>query len=385
MQATNGHQWTYASRIDRVTASPGFISMTALTFTVPFFYSAKYVPPRKRNAVEATFAKTMEITIPNLNSMEAPVVATVTRDDGIRRVTREFVAYDGRYFTASKDNWHFPDPDTVDVGDFDASYLNLHPEREMAGFAAGKYAEAPDGPILCIENCYQEEYFEETLEARRQEVRDAAAKLIFVDGKLMGECQLPLIKARIVYSSGRHDRITIDVGERDEKIGSHGAHFMIDSLASALAWAKDRQARERDAEVQNNLEVEIHDPGLMPRNTLFAEEAVRVVQFIMKRDFKYKDQTDEFLLKFMVARRALKACLHEKSDENIAAMLETFTEMYVQYGIDEAVRLRRYNSSFDLDGDLDFVALSGITVAWENRPVQGETLELPSPEPMKPR
>lgn len=344
------------------------IDMTSLTFNVPYFYAASYRPPRKQKAIDGTFAGAMDIEIESVTSMEAPVVATITRDDGINRVSREFVAYEGSYYTSQNGSWWRENQEEISIAQFDASHLELHPERSIAHFNAGDYSETPDGAILCVEGRYNPDNFEAAIETKKDEVRAAAAKLLFVNGILLKQCDLPTIRAKIEYRSTRYP-ISIDLGKRDETLGSHGAVFALDQLAAAEAWAADRQRREPVAEVDNYLSVEIHQPHLMPENTIFADEAISVVEFVMSRNIDLKEQSDEYLLKFVEARKALKNAIADRSDDNITTMLETWIDLYRQYGVDEEIRCRRYSMSFDIEDQLDYKALMGISIAWENRPI----------------
>jgi hypothetical protein len=101
------------------------------------------------------------------------------------------------------------------------------------------------------------------------------------------------------------------------------------------------------------------------------------VKFILDKDSAdLKEQSDEYLTNFMVARRAYRTACSERSEEAMTEMLEAWKIFLEGYAVEENERRMRYNSSYDLEDDICYKALMGVCVVWENRPIMDETSDI---------
>lgn len=350
--------------------------MTAIRFEVPYFFDATYVPPRKRNPVKSVFGGTMPIEIESLSSDEAPVAVTITRDDGVDTWTRDIRAFNGKFYSDAKDfNWRAAQ-ETVSVDEFQPVHLEIYDTDDLEVYEAGNLTETPEGEFYSIEGYYDEERQGAAIESKKDAIVDAASKVIFVDGRLHRQCALPTISARIEYRT-HLDPISIDLGRSNEETGAHGMMFSIEDHAAALSWARDRHSRERGAEIYDYISIEVHHAHLLPREDVIVDEALRVVKFILDKDSAdLKEQSDEYLTNFMVARRAYRTACSKRSEEAVTEMLEVWKIFREGYAVEENERRMRYSSSYDLEDDIYYKALMGVSAVWENRPIMDETSDM---------
>ncbi|MBY3151091.1 hypothetical protein HFO56_01530 [Rhizobium laguerreae] len=338
--------------------------MPTIEFDVPYFFEAQYVPKGKRKEVPGTFGGPMKIEIECATSAEAALVLTVTGNEGFRdRFERNFVEFEGEYFERSTADTE------IRIADFSAADLRLHHTADLAKFAAGAITEKPDGEFYSVEGCYDEAGGRAAIEAKKEEVREIARTLIFVDGILHRRAQLPTINASIEYRMSAKDVISIRLGETDEKAGAHSMTFDIGDLASAETWANDRAQRERDAAVYRDVEVDVHLPHLLPKTDIMAREMIRIGQFLIDDDIDLKKQSDEVIAQWTVARRAFNAAATSLDEDAITEMLETWQKFYEVYEVCENANRSRYHSSYRAADDIRYKALMGANVIWENRPI----------------
>ena len=342
--------------------------MSTVTFSVPYFFDATYVPKGKRKSVGAMFGRMMDVEIESVSSDEAPVAVTLTRDDGIEVVVRDYVAYEGKFYSKETGSFWRSSREDVHIDGFGPRNLECYASRALDRLGNGEVNDEPDGEFYSIGNHVNPEHWDEVIERARDEIREAASRVVFVDGILHRRTELPTIVARISYT-GRVNRIAIDIGELEAGFGAHGSVFNLDEKGAAVAWSEDRQSREHACEIDDYLTVEVYEPALIPDTTLRADEALRVVGFLLAREIDLKEQTDEYLMAFVRARRAYNAARAEPTDDTVGEMFDAWEALYRQFALDEAPRRARYSSSFDLEDDLDFKALMGQRKAWEDRPI----------------
>lgn len=347
--------------------------MPTVQFTVPYFFDATYVPPGKRKPVGGMFYGTMQIEIENVTSLEAPVAVAVTRDDGIDSLSRDFHAYEGSFYCSQTGlHWHSNAPE-VSIDQFGPEHLDHYPERRLASFNQGKLLEKPAGEFFSIFGRVNPEFWDELIEHEKEAIRTAAANLLFVDGRLLRKGALPTILTQIEYRMSSKDRITVDIGKATDTTGVHGMMFAIDELTSAVAWAEDRLSREHHGVVDNYLTVEVQQSHLLPREPILVNEVLRLGRFLFSRDINLKDASDAYLLDFIQARGSLNRAIEDPSDDNLTLMLEAWQALYQRHGAEEDQRRKKYGSSYNVDGDIDYMALMGTMAAWENRPIFAET------------
>lgn len=338
--------------------------MPTIEFDVPYFFDAQYVPKGKRKEVPGTFGGLMKIEIECATSAEAALAVTVTGNDGFRdRFERNFVEFDGQYFERST-----ADTETR-IADFTADNLRLHNSYNLAKFADGNIAEQPDGEFYSIEGYYDEERGRAAIEAKKEQVREAARSLIFVDGILHRRAELPTIKASIEYRMTTQDVISVRLGESDERSGAHSMMFGVGDLASAETWANDRAQGEDNAVIYKDVDVDVHLPHLLPKTDIMAREMIRIGQFLIEDDIDFKKQSDEVITHWMVARRAFNAAVTSLDEDAITEMLETWQKFYEVYEVCENAVRSRYHSSYRASDDIRYKALMGAYAIWENRPI----------------
>lgn len=338
--------------------------MPTIEFDVPYFFEAQYVPRGKRKQVPGTFGGPMKIEVESATSAEAALVVTVAGNDGFRdRFERMFVEFDGEFFARST-----ADPE-VSIADFSADCLNLHNGHDLAGFDEGRITEQPDGEFYSIEGYYDEERGRAAVEARKEQVREAARSLIFVDGILHRRAPLPTIKASVEYRMSNNDVINVRLGATDEKSGGHAMMFGIGDLVSAETWASDRVQRERNAVIYKDIDVDVHLPHLLPKTDILAREMIRIGQFQLDDNIDLKKQSDDVITQWMVARRAFNAAAASSDEDAITEMLETWQKFYEVYEVSENAVRSRYSSSYRASDDIRYKALMGAFEIWENRPI----------------
>jgi hypothetical protein len=341
--------------------------MPTIEFDVPYFFEAMFVPKGKRKPIQGTFGGPMKIEIECPTSAEAALAVKVVGNDGFRdRFERNFVEFEGEFFSRRTD-----EPE-VRISDFSAGNLNLLNDYDIAMFNNGGIAETPDGEFYTIEGQYDEERGRAAIEAKKEEVREAARELIFVDGVLHRRTKLPTIIAHVEYRFPA--AISVRLGETDEKSGAHSMMFSIGDLASADAWAADRQMRERESTIYKDIDVEVHLPHLLPKSDIMAREMIRIGQFLLDDDLKLKKQPDEVIIEWMKARRAFNAAITSMGEDAITEMLEAWREFYEVYEVHENEDRKRYQSSRRVSDDIRYKAIMGARSIWENRPIMNDDL-----------
>lgn len=340
--------------------------MPTIEFDVPYFFEAQYVPKGKRKPVPGTFGGPMKIEVECATSAEAALVVTVAENDGFRdRFERMFVEFDGEFFARST-----AEPE-IRIADFSADCLNLHNSYDLAKYDGGGITEQPDGEFYSIEGYYDEERGRAEVEARKEQIREAARSIIFVDGILHRRAQLPTIKASIEYRMSGNDVISVRLGATDENSGAHAMMFGIGELASAESWAHDRGQREPHGRtvLYKDIDVVVHLPHLLPKTHVMAREMIRIGRFLLDDDMDLKKQDDEVITQWMVARRAFNAAAASLDEDAITEMLETWQKFYEVYEVSENAARSRYHSSYRASDDIRYKALMGASEIWENRPI----------------
>lgn len=336
--------------------------MPTIEFDVPYFFDAMYVPKGKRKPVLGIFGGPMKIEIECATSAEAALAVTVAGNDGFPdRSERNFVEFEGEFYSCRTDE------PAVKISEFSAGHLNLHNDRDIAKFESGGITETPDGEFYSVEGHHDEERGRAAVEAKKEEVRAAARELIFVDGVLHRRTTLPTIKASVEYRFPAV--INIRLGETDEKSGAHSMMFAIGDLASAEAWAADRQMRERNSSVYTDIDVHVHLPHLLPKSDIMAREMIRIGRFVLDDDIKLMAQPDEVITYWMAARRAFNSAAASRDDDSITEMLEAWQRFYGVYEVHENAVRSRYHSSYRASEDIHYKALMGAYAIWENRPI----------------
>ncbi len=341
--------------------------MPTIEFDVPYFFEAQYVPRGKRKPVPGTFGGSMKIEVESATSAEAALVVTVAGNDGFRdRFECNYVEFDGEFFARKSS-----DPE-IRIADFSGGCLNLHNDYDLAKYAQGGITEQPDGEFYAIEGYYDEERGRAAIEARKEQVREAARAIIFVDGVLHRRAKLPTIKAGIEYRMTTQNVISVRLGATDETSGAHAMMFGIGDLASAEAWVNDRAQREHDSATYKDIDVVVHLPHLLPKTDIMAREMIRIGQFQLADDMDLKKQDDEVITQWMVARRAFNAAAASLDEDAITEMLETWQKFYEVYEVSENAARSRYHSSYRASDDIRYKALMGAFEIWENRPILRE-------------
>ncbi|MCV9963637.1 hypothetical protein OIU34_17190 [Pararhizobium sp. BT-229] len=351
--------------------------MPTIEFEVPYLFEATFVPRGKRKPVDGTFGGLMKVEIECATSAEAALVVTVTGNDGFRdRFERKIVEFDGGFFERSTAD------DEVRIADFSASCLNHYNSYDLARFEAGTITERPDGEFYSIEGNYHEERGWAAVEAKKDEVREAAKSVLFVDGVLHRRTTLPTIKAGIEYRMRGSNVIHVRLGESDERTGAHGMMFAIGELTAADAWAQDRVAREpQETVIYKDIDVEVHLPHLLPKTDIMKSEMIRIGQFLLDHDIDLKKQSNAVILHWIAARDALHDAVITRDEVEITHMLETWEKFYKVYAVSENERCNSFNSSFDLDDDIHYKALMGATEVWENRLILDPETTFGTPSP----
>lgn len=342
-----------------------------VTFDIPYFFDAEYVPRGKRKPLEAMFGGTIPVEFESLSSEEAPIAVTVTRNDSFSSVTRDFVAFEGSFYNPHKGSFWRGQDEVVTVHEFTPKHIGHHADRALGRYNAGQVPELPpeEGSFYTVGGRHNSDHWNDVIEDAKEEVRRSAANVIFVDGVLHYKCELPTILSSISYRMGTRDVVQVDLGKSDENTGAHGAMFTISELASAMAWARDRQAREPESVLYEYVTVDVHQPHLLPVTDVTSSEAVRLCSFLFERIDKLEKKSDAYLMDFMAARRALKAARAEATEETVSAMLDAWEDLYRNEAPREEARCRGFGSSYRLDDDIYFKALMGMRAAWEDRPV----------------
>lgn len=343
--------------------------MPTIESDVPYFFEAQYVPRGKRKPVPGTFGGSMKIEVESATSAEAALVVTVAGNDGFRdRFECNYVEFDGEFFARKSS-----DPE-IRIADFSGGCLNLHNDYDLAKYAQGGITEQPDGEFYAIEGYYDEERGRAAIEVRKEQVREAARSLIFVDGILHRRSPLPTIKASIEYRMSGNDVVSVRLGQTDERSGAHAMMFGIGDLASAETWANDRIQREPDgrAVIYKDIDVDVHLPHLLPKTDILAREMIRIGRFQLDDEIDLKKQDDEVIIQWMAARRAFNAAAASLDEYAITEMLEAWQRFYEVYEVSENAVRSRYNSSYRASGDIRYKALMGAFEMWENRPILRE-------------
>lgn len=350
--------------------------MPTIEFDVPYIFEATYVPRGKRKPVNGTFGGLMKVEIECATSAEAALAVTITGNDGFRdRFERNIVEFDGGFFERSNaDN-------EVRIADFSASCLNHYNSYDLARFEDGKLTEQPDGEFYSIEGHYHEERGRAAIEAKKDEVREAAKSVLFVDGVLHRRTNLPTITAAIEYRMMGNNVIHIRFGESDERTGAHGMMFGIGELAAADAWAQDRAARERETVIYKDVGVEVHLPHLLPKTDILTGEVIRIGKFLLDHDIDLKKQSNAVILHWIAARDAFHDAVGTREEVEITHMLETWEKFYKVFAVSESERCSRFGSSFDLEDDIHYKALMGAVEVWENRPILDPETTFGTPSP----
>jgi hypothetical protein len=338
--------------------------MPTIEFDVPYFFEAQYVPKGKRKPVPGKFGGLMKVEIECATSAEAVLAVTVSGNDGFRdRFECMYVEFDGEFFARKTS-----DPE-VRIAAFTADHLNVHNCYDIARFNNGGISEQPDGEFYSIEGYYDDKRGQAAIEARREQVREAARSIIFVDGTLHRRSQLPTIKSSIEYRMSGNDVIHIALGQTDENSGGHAMMFGIGDLASAEAWANDRAEREPDTVIYKDIAVDIHMPHLLPRSDILAREMIRVGQFQLNDNLDLKKQPDDVITQWVIARRAFKEAATHLDETAITEMLETWQRFFEVYEVSENTIRSGYDSSYRASDDIRYQALMGAFEIWENRPI----------------
>lgn len=356
--------------------------MTTAYFDIPYFFDAEYVPKGKRKQVEAVFGGMLKVGIDSVTSEEAPIAVTVRRTDRFTDVTRDFVEHKGAFYSSQKGDFDRPSQKEVLLADFTPAHLDHHTSWGIQDFIEGETPELPEdvGYFYSIEGKRHPGYWGDSVEEAKEEVRQSAAKVIFVDGVLHYQCELPTILTKITYSH-HSDAIYIDLGRSDPETGALGAMFAIDEHASALAWAQDRQARESTCSIRDYVTVEVHNPHLIARTDICKTEAVRFCKYLFDHVDDLKEKTDGYLTDFMLARRFLFEAIHFPTDEKVSEMLDAWEDLMRNEAVLKDARNREFGSSYDLDDNLNFKALMGMKAAWDNRPVTENEIDFGSGMP----
>jgi len=336
-----------------------------VSIEVPYFATVPFIPKGKRNYVQAAVCGTTEIGIPEVSASEAPVVVSWEAERWGTPVSCEIRFFGECYYSAAgKEPVSSGAVKPEDIYGYSDNILSQYRKGEVFKLVGDSFPEA--NGRLDAQTAIG------LLEQAKEEVVQSAKNLLIVDGILYRKTELPRILAKIDYRFHGNDVIEIHLGTSDHSTGAHGMEFAIEDFESALAWAENRAAIERRAEIRQFVQVDVRMPELVDSGQVLQNEALRICSWLMSRDYKLAERSDEFIHQWMSTRRALEAVKADPSDDNISDMLQEWDRFFEAYEADETERLKAIGSTYYKTSDIHYLALAGLREVWNQRPIKDE-------------